>query len=670
MKMSNIKSFRWWKYFISLLIGILIFVSVIPSCKQLSSSNSGDLVRENKSENSRGQKSTILQTKSLEEIVANLPTAEKIRTMPIASHPRILASEARFAEIRAQIKTDKLTKLWYKELLQQANTLLRQKPSAYQAYILSDTRRLATKIHSKIPILALVYQVEKDERYLKRAWQELEAVALYRDWNPNHFLNTAMVTYAFAIGYDWLYEDLSIEQRHIISSAIVKKGLKPAMDAYGSEAMWIKAEHNWNQVCNGGVTLGALAVMEDYPGIASQVLAHSLQGLPHAMHNYSPSGGWDEGLKYWNYGTFYNTAAIASLKTSLNRDFDLPTISGFSETGLFPIYMNGTSNIPFNYSDGDDEPIGSPALFWMSEQFNQPVYKYYQKQAPVHGAMDLIWYHPSNKKETLGQLPLDHYFEGTEVASMREEWENPDSIYIGFKAGDNKATHSNLDLGTFVLDALGKRWATDLGRDDYNLPGYFDQEKQRWTYYKTRAEGQNTLVINPSQGADQDPQAKAKITRFDSQPEQGYAIADLTSAYYPQTKKVQRGISLQEHRQQILVQDEIESDAPIDLLWFMHTKADIQISKDGKSVMLRQGDQRLWAKLLNPEPNYKFTVMNAQPLATSPNPQGQAKNLNLKKLTIQLKKIQNVELAVLFVPLKQGQKIPQKFQQTKALAQW
>ena len=38
-----------------------------------------------------------------------------------------------------------------------------------------------------------------------------------------------------------------------------------------------------------------------------------------------------------------------------------------------------------------------------------------------------------------------------------------EALFIGFKAGDNRVNHSHLDLGTFVLDALGQRWAIDLG---------------------------------------------------------------------------------------------------------------------------------------------------------------------------------------------------------------
>ena len=60
---------------------------------------------------------------------------------------------------------------------------------------------------------------------------------------------------------------------------------------------------------------------------------------------------------------------------------------------------------------------------------------------------------------------------------MRSDWLDPSAMFVGIKAGTNRVNHSHLDLGTFVLDALGQRWAVDLGGDNYNLPGYFGNKR-------------------------------------------------------------------------------------------------------------------------------------------------------------------------------------------------
>ena len=624
-----------WRRFIIFLASVAIVISAIACCKAVSSFK-----------NSRWQ--SKVRTRSVETVIANLPSPQKIASLTPASHPRLLADKTRFLEIERQIKADATTREWYAKLHRQADRLIEAPLPKYE---LADGKRLNKTIHRSIPTLALVYQIEGDRRYLERVWQELKTVAQFPDWNREHFLDTAEMTYAVSLGYDWLYQDLTQFQRSFIAAAIVKHGLKPALAEYQSAAHWTTSERNWNQVCNGGIGFGALAVLDLYPQLASQILALSLEHLPLAMQHYAPDGAWSEGIAYWHYGTFYNTVILAALETSLGNDFDLSAIEGFAQTGLFPIYLNGTTNIPFNFADGDDDFIRAPELFWMSQKYHRPEYSLYQQQAPAHNALDLIWYRPLASNISFDRLPRDRYFREAEIVTMRSGWHNTDGLFVGFKAGDNNIPHSNLDLGTFVIDALGVRWAIELGKDDYGLPGYFDRDGQRWTYYKTRTEGQNTLVIEPNSNPGQSFEAKSKIIRYIDRPQIVSAIADLTPAYRSTATKVWRSISLQEPENQILIRDDIDAQDPVDLFWFMHTEADIQIEPDGKTVILHQSDRQLKIKLLNDNPNYRFLVMKAKPLASSPNPAEQDINSNINKLAIEFRGIKQEQIIVSFSPL-------------------
>lgn len=643
--MSKKSLTKRWRYLIVVLLGIVVFVTVIPSCAAISSSKFDALVNVSKTE----QKSAVSESKSLESIIENLPSAEEIRAMPLAIHPRLLASEERFAEIKEQIKTDETMKRWYEKLHQDAEKFLKEEPPVYKLQDeirMVDTSRLVLK---RVTTLALIYRLSKDEPYLQRVWQELKAVSEFPNWNPSHFLDTAEMTHAFAIGYDWLYQYWNSQEKKLISSAIVKKGLKAALNAYHQKQKWTKTETNWNQVCNGSIGIGGLAVLDEYPAIASQALYNALARLPQAMQHYEPDGAFNEGTSYWHYASKYNALILDALNTAIGKDFGLSQISGFSKTGFFPIYMTGAFGVPFNFADSKERILQSPELFWMADKFDQPIYKLYQQQIAAPEALDLVWYKPSKNNSSFKQLPLDKYFRGLEVISMRSEWENPQGIFVGFKAGDNKANHSNLDLGTFVLDALGVRWAVELGNDDYNLPGYFNKKKQRWTYYRMRAEGQNTLVINPDKNPDQNPNSQANIIHFDSSRKKASAIADLTSAYSPNIRQLHREITLDRQRQKILIQDDIKAKIPIEAWWFMHTKADIKISKDKKTATLFQKGVQLKAKIANAN-NYEFEVMDARPLPTSPNPRGQRENSGVQKLAIHLKNILNEKLTIVFIP--------------------
>ena len=673
-KISQKSSTKQWRYLVSLVLGLVISVSAIPklNASLLKSSSEPQptiqaLIQPNSSPNS--------SELTAAEVSAQLPSAAKIRTIPLKSHPRLLATEARFAEIKSQSETDPNTEKWYQKLGYEADYYVRDQE--LPKYEIPDGKRLLTmskRVLRKVSTLALIYRLNPEQQYLDRAWQELETAAQFPDWNPSHFLDTAEMTNALAIGYDWLYNDLTNSQRDLIRSAIVSKGLKPALREYLEQESWTNKENNWNQVCNGGIGMGALAVLDTDPELAGEILQEALKRLPKAMQHYAPDGAWAEGPGYWNYATTYNSLILAALNTSIGNDFNLAKITGFAETGSFPIYMTSPLGIPFNFADGKERALYSPALFWLSNRFGQPAYSKYQQQYAQPETMDLVWYKPqADTKSTT--LPLDKYFRGAEIASMRSAWDDPKGIYIGLKAGSNQVSHGNLDLGTFVLDALGVRWGVELGQENYNLPGYFDQKDQRWDYYRTRAEGQNTLVINPSQDPDQNLEAATKIERFDSQPQEAYAIADLTTAYSPQARQVKRGMALQKNRRQILLQDEIKADTNVDALWFMHTKADIEIAKDGKSAMLSQDGVRLWAELVDPQ-DLRFTVMDAKPLPTSPVANGQTENAGIKKLAIQSSQAKDTRIIVQFIPLTEGQDPPRRlfgfFRRfgVKSLAEW
>ncbi|MEI6874747.1 MAG: heparinase II/III family protein, partial [Spirochaetota bacterium] len=96
-------------------------------------------------------------------------------------------------------------------------------------------------------------------------------------------------------------------------------------------------------------------------------------------------------------------------------------------------------------------------------------------------ALNAVWF-PAEQRAATADVPLDVRFRGqAELAIFRSAWHDPRALFVGFKAGHNDAGHAHLDLGSFVLDADGVRWAQDLGPDDYNLPAYFGDK--RWTYY-------------------------------------------------------------------------------------------------------------------------------------------------------------------------------------------
>lgn len=281
-------------------------------------------------------------------------------------------------------------------------------------------------------------------------------------------------------------------------------------------------------------------------------------------------------------------------------------------------------------------------MFWLAQKFHLTDYAAYQKNVMRQPApLDLLWFDAA-LAGTQPSLALDKYFRN--AVTMRSAWDDRNALFVGCKAGDNKANHSNLDLGTFVLDAEGVRWFVDLGADDYNLPGYFGG--QRSNYYRMRAEGHNTLVLNPTNQPDQNPRAATKIVRFNTKLDRVFAISDLTPACSSHAGEVRRGIALLK-RKQVLLQDEVACHQPGDVWWFAHTPAQIRLSGDGSTATLTQGSKTLIAQILSPV-KASFRVMDAAPLPSSPKPDKQNQNRGIRKLAIHVENTTTLRLAVLF----------------------
>ncbi|HVM47256.1 MAG TPA: heparinase II/III family protein [Candidatus Acidoferrum sp.] len=600
------------------------------------------------------------------ELPVPIPPATNILARVNKAHPRLLATAADFTRLKARIAADAQLQSWQSRLQEEGRQLLEATPSRYEKpdglRLLATSRRVVERVY----ILALLYRLDGDPRYAQRAWQELNAAAAFPDWNTRHFLDTAEMTHAFAIGYDWLYDAWTPEQRATLQQAIVTKGLEPALKLYRAQSYWTRFHHNWNQVCNGGIGMGALALAQAEPQLAGEILHDALESVQLAMVEFSPDGAWKEGPGYWNYATSYNVLLLAGLQSALGTDFGLSGIGAFKQTGLFPLYVTGPLGRTFNYADGGDHAIYGAQLFWFGRKFNQPVCAWKERHTPSASPLDLLWYDPAGTSPQAAHLPLDRYYRGAEVALMRSSWDDPRGAFVGFKAGDSKANHSHLDLGTFVFDAAGVRWAMDLGADDYNLPGYFGS--QRWNYYRLRAEGHNTLVINPGVAPDQDPKAAASIMRFKSTPVRSFAVADLTAAYASSVRRAWRGIALLDRRE-LLVQDEVQAAQPVELWWFMHTAADIRIDADGHTARLEHGGAELEARLLSPA-DARFQVMEAEPLATSPHPERQARNELVKKLAIHLAGVGDSRVAVLLAPKTATGAEPSPPARLSALSDW
>ncbi len=549
-------------------------------------------------------------------------------------HPRLIALDSDIDRIRELIKTDSSAHDLFERIKGQAAKIEKEPPIEYLKIgprLLDKSRKCVEREYT----LALMFRLTGEKHYRDRAVQELRAAAGFPDWNPSHFLDVAEMTHGFAIGYDWLYPALSEEERGWIRKAIVGKGLELVPPLSGTTMWWRKSPFNWNQVCNGGIGIGALAIASEEPEKAAPVLRASIESIPVALASYAPDGGWAEGPGYWGYATRYTVYFMAALDTALGTDFGLSHAEGFDHAGHFRVYFTGPTGKTFNYADAGENAGEAPEMFWLARRFHQPVYAWHEWQmlANIKTAdpLNLIWYTPGQRSPAEEKWPLNAAFKGVRVAFFRSSWEDQDAMFFAVKGGDNKANHSHLDLGSFVMDALGIRWATDFGSDDYNLPNYFG--KDRWTYYRLISTSHNIVILD---GANQNPRAEAPLLDFTGKT----AYIDMTGAYPGLVSNWKR--TVQQETRGMLVRDEIEAVRPVDGVWGMATEADIELH--GANAILTKANRTLIAHIQSPA-NATFATASTQP------PLPQKQNTGSRRLIVRLPgKVDKVDLRITLTP--------------------
>ena len=551
----------------------------------------------------------------------------------LADHPRLLLPKGAEKKLLKQINRDAVWKEIHTATLGEADRIITLPVSER---IKTGMRLLAVSRENlrRIFILSYAYRMTGQEKYLVRAEQEMLKAASFSDWNPSHFLDVGEMTMALGVGYDWLYPALSEASRRTIREAIVKKGFKPSYDtAYN---WFVDAEHNWNQVCNGGLAFGAIAVAESEPEWAQKIIDRAIDKVRLPMRHYAPDGAYPEGPGYWGYGTLFNVLLIGGLESTFGTDYGLSQMPGFMQTGTYEMQMVSPLIKHFNYMDNSYEPESSSAPFWFYSKTQDPsvlcqqvsilqrdTAKKYLK-ARVLPAM-LIWGAGAPMEKAVA--PQETFWAGrgnTPVCVMRSGWGDPNARFVGVKLGSPSINHGHMDVGSFVFEADGVRWAIDLGSEDYNTTETrgvdlwnMAQQSQRWDVFRYNNRSHNTLTFNDKL---QRVNGSAQIIESDSATARRFVKTDLTPVYAGQVDKVERTISLVDN-DYLLIEDEITAGKNYTRMrWTLMTRTTPKILSDN-TVMLEQDGKRCLLKIESETPIvWRFEKTPTVNTFDSPNP--------------------------------------------------
>lgn len=528
-------------------------------------------------------------------------------------HPRLLFTTTEEKAVKKLIKKDPLARQLAAFLKTKADSIAEAPQIPYKMDKYGNMLWTSRAYVLRLGTLSLAYRLYGEQKYLDAANKTLLWVCGYKDWDPKHYLDTAEMTTAVAIAYDWLFDALPETTRKIIKGSIYKNSISNVLREYekGGPGSWAKRETNWNVVCNTGMTLGALAVAEDYPEEAETILKNAAHYMPNCLKHFAPDGVCYEGPAYWGYTNSYLSLYLKAVNDNGGDQGGIGELPGVSRTALFYKRTLTPSGQRFNFGNASTEEVmNTPAFFFFSRRYQQPeVAEWFRKEIektikqnqPIHQLffLSLPWFNPASPTQNENIPSLEVYHNSiNDLVVLNGNRKEKGSVFLVAKGGLPNQAHQQMDCGTFIIESDSVCWTEDLGADDYALPGFWDGKPggDRWKYFRNNNFSHNTLNI------DRQPQyanGKAFVCEENTHTAQPYARLDLSEVYKVQAHKAFRKFTLiNDHT--IEVEDEVElRNTSSTVFWTAATKADVTIN--GSVAQLQKDEKVFYFRILSPE---------------------------------------------------------------------
>ena len=541
-------------------------------------------------------------------------------------HPRLLFTQEEETKLKEQIQSDVLTHDLAYFMKAQADSICSIPQIEYNRIQYGSSFQLlhvARAYVYRLGTLSLIYRLFPEQKYLDAVNQTLLWVCKFPDWNPSHYLDTAEMSTAVAIAYDWLFDVLPEETKALVKECLYNRAITLAIKEYevGNSGSWAKRETNWNVVCNTGMTMAALAIAEDYPSELHAILDNAAQYMPNCLNHFAPDGVCYEGPSYWGYTTTFLAIYMKAVADNDNNRGNIAQLPGLNRTALYQKRTLSPSGRIFNFGNAGKGVPFNPAFSLFSKIYNLPeiaewsraeVAKRIKSNKSVDRSffLELPWLNLAQSSPDF-QLPRLEVYKNTinDIIVFNGDRNKKRSIFLIAKGGEPSQAHQHMDCGTFLIESEGVCWTEDLGSDSYGLAGFWDYKPkgQRWDYLRNNNFSHNTLNIDHEL---QYSYGEAFVSTYDANASQPYATLDMTKLYQEQAKQVTRTFIMKDDFT-METEDAIELINPNSTAyWRAITQAQVEIN--GNKLHLTQNGKHFYMEIVSPK-NATFQTFPATP---------------------------------------------------------
>ena len=485
-------------------------------------------------------------------VCANAASRPDYARLRESNHPRITLTGSDVRAIRQKLargEDEVLVKL-HDIIIEAADKYLEAAPLEHKLVgpRLLDTSHAANQ---QIVTLSYAWRLTGDRRYADKAISIMETVCAFPDWNPKHFLDIGEMAHAVGIGYDWLYDRLTKDQRKRFAEALDRLAFQPALHRELGYSWFYGSASNWNQVCNGGLVVAALACYEKCPASAREIIVAAAESnFKMAEQLYNPDGNYPEGYGYCIWGSNYESMMLSAMESCLRCDFGIGEIPGWKKVPQWLLFMECMNWRCFNYSDCGPSSLAMPVMWYHAFKTGDQSLLYLEikklergmyRNTGIDKYLPFIVTYASRFNLSSTPAPSSHLWVGAginPVALVHGDWSLSDAdVVLGLKGGRCDFSHAHMDSGSFIFDADGVNWSVDPGLQDYNSQARavqkagrtggdpYGQESMRWEFLRNGNFGHSTISIN---GALHRSGAFAPITDSFDTPERRGATVDLS----------------------------------------------------------------------------------------------------------------------------------------------
>jgi hypothetical protein len=539
-----------------------------------------------------------------------LPARESRFAKARTEHPRLWLNPDEIAALRERIRTDPDACGWSAFMRDSVEPWLKRdlipEPQRYpgnrrvaklwrQMYI--DCQEVLYAVRH-LSVAGVVLQdrglIEQAKRWLLHAagWDTEGTTS--RDYNDEAAFRIAG---ALAWGYDWLYHELSEEERRAVRAKLLRRTEQVADHVIArSKIHHVPYDSHAVRSLSSVLAPCCIALLHEEEQ-AREWLDYTLEYYACLYSPWGgPDGGWAEGPMYWTTGMAYVTEALNLLRKYLGIDFYNRPF--FQKTGDFPLYCFSPDTVRASFGDqsilGDPPSLktgylmrqfagvtGSGLYQWYFEQVNrretieQANTKFYNYGWWDFRFDEMMYLHdyPQVEPEVPTRIEPVKWFRDIGWVAMHAAMDDPDEhIMLLTKSSPyGSISHSHGDQNAFLLHAYGEPLAMESGYYvAFNSTMHLNWRRQ------TRSTN-NLLIDGQGQYAGLDKslnlQAAGRVEEASFRGGIGYVRMDATEAYrvnIPYVKRCVREIYFV-HSTYVVIVDAVDLEQPGQISWLMHT---------------------------------------------------------------------------------------------------